>query len=121
MEERRNELKKWITIVILLSLLAIGMFRMGPVGMMIYNVLHYLLGDHFYIVFLISILWFLISIAGAKQDADDERNPVPMILFVMDFLLLEGYAMAGNQAGLEICQLTVAIQTIKPFQALFFI
>ena len=102
MEERRNELKKWITIVILLSLLAIGMFRMGPVGMMIYNVLHYLLGDHFYIVFLISILWFLISIAGAKQDADDERNPVPMILFVMDFLLLEGYAMAGNQAGFSV-------------------
>lgn len=102
MEERRNEFKKWITIVILLSLLAIGMFQMGPVGMMIYNVLHYLLGDHFYIVFLISILWFLISIAGAKQDADDERNPVPMILFVMDFLLLEGYAMAGNQAGFSV-------------------
>ena len=102
MEERRNEFKKWIMIVILLSLLAIGMFRMGPVGMMIYNVLHYLLGDHFYIVFLISILWFLISIAGAKQDADDERNPVPMILFVMDFLLLEGYAMAGNQAGFSV-------------------
>lgn len=102
MEEKRNELKKWITIVILLSLLAIGMLRAGTVGSMIYNVLHYLLGDHFYIVFLISILWFLISIAGAKQDADDERNPVPMILFVMDFLLLEGYAMAGNQAGFSV-------------------
>lgn len=102
MEEKRNELKKWITIVILLSLLAIGLFRFGPVGEMIYNVLHYLFGDHFYIVFLIAILWFLISIAGAKQDADDERNPVPMILFVMDFLLLEGYSMAGSQAGFSV-------------------
>lgn len=100
-EEKQSELRQWITIVILVAFTAIGLLKAGTVGVFLYNTLRFFLGDQFYIVIAIAILWFLISIAGLKKDADDERNPVPMILLIADFLLFAGYRIAGSSVGFD--------------------
>lgn len=100
-EEKQSELRQWITIVILVAFTAVGLLRTGTVGIFLYNTMRYLLGEHFYVVIAGAVVWFLISIAGLKKDADDERNPVPMILLVADFLLLAGYRNAGSAIGFD--------------------
>lgn len=100
-EEKQSELRQWITIVILVAFTAVGMLRTGTVGVFLYNFMRYLLGVHFYVVIAGAVLWFLISIAGLKKDADDDRNPVPIVLLISDYLLLEGYRNAGSLIGFD--------------------
>ena len=100
-QDQHNELMQWIILVVFAALMIIGLMRTGTVGIFLSNVLRFLLGDRFYIVLGIAVLWFLISIAGLKQDADDKRNPVPMILFVLDLLLLWAYNFSGSVTGID--------------------
>ena len=100
-QDQHNELMQWITLVIIAALMIIGLMRTGAVGILLYNILRFLFGDRFYVVMGVAVLWFLISIAGLKQDADDKQNPIPMILFVLDLLLLWSYNFAGPVTGID--------------------
>ena len=85
----RNETRQWITIVILVAFCAIGLMRAGKAGTFIYNVLRYLFGGVFWLILLLMALWQLISIASTHKDEEDARNPLPIILIILDIELLE--------------------------------
>lgn len=94
-QEQQEELRQWIMVVLTAALLLIGLMRTGTVGIFLYNLLRYVLGEWFWLILAVTVLWFLIAIASGKQDADDEKNPLPMILVILDLLLLCGYYTAG--------------------------
>ncbi len=93
-EEQTEEILQWVVIISLFALALIGVMRMGTVGIFLYNLFHYVLGDWYLLIFAATILWFLISIASGKKDASDEKNPVPMILIIVDLFLLCTYIKA---------------------------
>lgn len=94
-QEQQEELRQWIMVVLTAALLLIGLMRTGTVGIFLYNLLRYVLGEWFWLILAVTVLWFLIAIASGKQDADDEKNPLPIILVILDLLLLCGYYTAG--------------------------
>lgn len=94
-QEQQEELRQWIMVVLTVALLLIGLMRTGTVGIFLYNLLRYVLGEWFWLILAVTVLWFLIAIASGKQDADDEKNPLPIILVILDLLLLCGYYTAG--------------------------
>lgn len=94
-QEQQEELRQWIMVVLTAALLLIGLMRTGTVGIFLYNLLRYVLGEWFWLILAVTVLWFLIAIASGKQDADDEKNPLPIILVILDLLLLCGYYAAG--------------------------
>jgi S-DNA-T family DNA segregation ATPase FtsK/SpoIIIE len=94
-QEQQEELRQWVMVVLTIALLLIGLMRTGTVGIFLYNLLRYVLGEWFWLILAVTILWFLIAIASGKQDADDEKNPLPIILVILDLLLLCGYYTAG--------------------------
>lgn len=101
-EERSQELRQWIAIVVLVALIMIAMLKTGALGILLYNSLRYLIGDLFWAILLIGIVWFFIAIASRKKDADDQRNPVPIILIILDVLLICAYIHAGeNLVGFD--------------------
>jgi S-DNA-T family DNA segregation ATPase FtsK/SpoIIIE len=97
---RKNETRQWITIVILVAFTVIGLMRAGKVGVLIYNILRYLFGDIFWLILLLIVLWLLISIASEHQDENDERNPLPMVLLILDVELLAAFSHAGEATGM---------------------
>ena len=94
-QEQQEELRQWIMVVLTAALLLIGLMRTGTVGIFLYNLLRYVLGEWFWLILAVTVLWFLIAIASGKQDVDDEKNPLPIILVILDLLLLCGYYTAG--------------------------
>lgn len=95
----RNETRQWITIVILVAFCAIGLMRAGKAGTFIYNVLRYLFGGVFWLILLLMALWQLISIASTHKDEEDARNPLPIILIILDIELLAAWLSAGTVTG----------------------
>ncbi len=93
-EEQTEEILEWVVVIALFTLGLLGVMRMGTVGVFLYNVFRYVLGDWYLLILFATILWFLIAIASSKKDADDEKNPIPMILIILDLFLLCSYIKA---------------------------
>lgn len=89
--ETDEQLIQWIKVVILLSLTLIGLMKTGVVGTFIYNLFRYLFGNLFWVILLIAVAWYLIAIASNRKDAQDTKNPVPILLIMLDVLLLSAY------------------------------
>ena len=98
--EMDDQLIQWVKVIILLSLTLIGLLKAGIVGTFFYNLFRYVFGDTFYLILLIAVFWYLISIASNYKDASDAKNPVPILLISLDILLLSAYlACSKNGTG----------------------
>lgn len=100
--DRQNaEVREWITVVILTSLVFIGLLRAGKAGITIYNFLRYLFGDFFWLILVLGIVWQLFAIVSNRKKTDDRGSYIPFVLIILDLLLL--FAMFHtNETGLKV-------------------
>lgn len=85
--EQQEELRQWITIVILSALAVIALLRAGVVGIFLYDLQRYLLGDLFWLVLGIMVAVILINVMN-RHHGYEEKNPVPAVLVICAILLL---------------------------------
>lgn len=102
--EKQEELRQWITIVILCALAIIALLRYGMIGTFLYNLQRYLLGDLFWLVLGILVITILINVVN-RHHGMEEKNPVPAILLICAILLLCSYLMTEE----------IGIPTIMPY------
>lgn len=99
-KERDTEIRTWITIVILLALVIIGLMRSGVVGVFLYRLQRYLFGNIFYVVLGLIVVLLLIDIYNRHQDEDDS-NPVPFILIDCVILMICTY-ISTQEVGINV-------------------
>jgi len=102
--EAQEELRQWITIVILSALAIVGLLRAGVVGNFLYDLQRYLLGDLFWLLLGIMVVVILINVMN-RHHGNEEKNPVPAILVICAILLLCAYLNTQE----------VGISTIMPY------
>ena len=102
--EAQEELRQWITIVILSALVIVGLLRAGVVGNLLYDLQRYLLGDFFWLLLGIMVVVILINVMN-RHHGNEEKNPVPAILVICAILLLCAYLNTQE----------VGISTIMPY------
>lgn len=99
-KERDTEIKTWITIVILLALVVIGLMKSGVVGVFLYRLQRYLFGNLFFIVLGLIVVLLLIDNYNRHQDEEDS-NPVPFILIDCVILMICTY-ISTQEVGLNV-------------------
>ena len=88
--EQQEEVRQWITIVILSALAIVALLRYGIIGIFLYNLQRYLLGDLFWLVLSIVVIVILINVMN-RHHGNEEKNPTPAILVICAILLLCAY------------------------------
>ena len=87
--EQNQELRQWITIVILSAFIIIGLTRSGMIGTFIYNVLRYLFGELYWLVLGLVIVLSAVKLLN-RQDKGPQ-NPLPVLLMITAVLMLCTY------------------------------
>lgn len=98
--EQNQLIVRVITIVILLALLITGFTKAGIVGLFIYNLLGYLLGNLYWFVIGVTVIVLLMNIIRKRQN-EPEISWFPIILLISAFLLLESYTSIKNVSGMD--------------------
>lgn len=98
--EKDREIIQWITIVILLALVIIGLMKSGVVGLFLYRLQRYLFGNLFYVILGLIALLLLINVTNRHKDEED-ANPVPFILIDSVILLICTY-ISTEIVGLDV-------------------
>lgn len=102
--EQQEEVRQWITIVILSALAIVALLRYGIIGIFLYNLQRYLLGDLFWLVLSIVVIVILINVMN-RHHGNEEKNPTPAILVICAVLLLCAYLNTKD----------IGIPTIMPY------
>ena len=89
-KEQQEEIRQWITIVILSAITVIALFRSGVIGIFLYNLQRYLLGGLFWLILFIAVVLILMNMMN-RHHGTEERNPVPVILMIIIILMLSTY------------------------------
>ena len=90
-KEQNEELRQWITVVILSAVIIIGIMRTGIVGLFLFNLQRYLFGNLFWMVLGLLVGLILLNMLNRKQGIE-EKNPLPVILIVLGIMMLCTYA-----------------------------
>ncbi len=90
-KEQNEELRQWITVVILSAVIIIGILRTGIVGLFLFNLQRYLFGNLFWMVLGLGVGLILLNMLNRKHGIEG-RNPVPIILIVCGVMMLCTYA-----------------------------
>lgn len=90
-KEQNEELRQWITVVILSAVIIIGIMRTGIVGLFLFNLQRYLFGNLFWAVLGLLIGLILLSMINKKHGIEG-KNPLPVILIVCGIMMLCTYA-----------------------------
>ena len=101
-QARKEELRRWITIVILSAFVIIGLMKSGLVGRFIYSLQRFLFGDRFWLVPIIIVLYTAMLMVSAKKGNDVSKNPLPVILIIAGILLLCTYTAVPDVRGLDV-------------------
>ncbi len=88
--EQNEELRQWITAVILSAVIIIGILRTGVVGLILFNLQRYLFGNLFYIELGLLVALIFMNMMNRRHGVE-ERNPVPIILIVLGLMLMCTY------------------------------
>lgn len=88
--EQTQELRQWITIVILSAFIIIAVSRSGVIGTFMYNILRYFFGELYWLVLGLIIALTLVSLFS-RRHTSLRQNPVPVILLIAAILLLCTY------------------------------
>ena len=86
-KEQNEELRQWITVVILSAVMIIGLMRSGVVGRFLFNLQRFLFGNLFWLVIAAIIAFILYDLLGRKK-GEERKNPVPLILVIAAVLML---------------------------------
>ncbi len=90
-KEQNEELRQWITVVILSAVIIIGILRTGIVGLFLFNLQRYLFGNLFWMVLGLGVGLILLNMLNKKHGIEG-KNPVPIILIVCGIMMLCTYA-----------------------------
>lgn len=102
--EQQEELRQWITIVILSALAIVAMLKTGVIGVFLFNLQRYLLGDLFWLILGIVVVVILVNVMN-RHHGNEEKNPAPAVLVICAILLLCGYLNTKE----------IGVQTIMPY------
>jgi len=93
--EQTQELRQWITIVILSAFIIIAVTRSGLIGTFMYNVLRWLFGELYWLVLGLIIVLTLVNLLNRKNTGV-KKNPAPVILLIAAILLLCTYVQTDS-------------------------
>ena len=86
--QQEEELRQWITIVILSAITIIAYTKMGMIGKFLSNLQRFLFGKLYVIVMVIIVLQIVITIINKhKEGSTRSKNPLAIILIVTAILL----------------------------------
>lgn len=88
---QNEELRQWITVVILSAVIIIGILRAGIVGLFLFNLQRYLFGNLFWMVLGLMVGQILLNMLNKKHGIEG-KNPVPIILIACGIMMLCTYA-----------------------------
>ena len=86
-KEQNEELRQWITVVILSAVILMGIFRTGFVGLLLFNLQRYLFGNLFWAVLGLIVGMLLVNVMNRRHGVR-EKNPVPVILIAAAIVML---------------------------------
>ena len=90
-KEQNEELRQWITVVILSAVILVGIMKAGVVGLFLYNLQRYLFGNLFWIVLGLMVGQILMNMMNRKHGVE-QKNPLPVILIACAIMMLCTFA-----------------------------
>ena len=66
-KEQNEELRQWITVVILSAVILMGIFRTGFVGLLLFNLQRYLFGNLFWAVLGLIVGMLLVNVMNRRH------------------------------------------------------
>ncbi|MBP3890712.1 MAG: DNA translocase FtsK [Solobacterium sp.] len=84
---QEEELKQWITIVVLSAITIIAYSQMGVIGEFLSNLQRFLFGKFYFILMAIIVIQILITIINHRSGNTNSKNPLAIILLLAGLLL----------------------------------
>ncbi len=114
-QAEQNELKQWITIVILSAVTVIAYSQMGVVGIFLNNLQRFLFGNLYYVVMFLIVAQIIVGIINRRGGFESKRNPFAIVLSVIAILLICSYLDTDKElTGFKILE-----QYVSDYKAYF--
>ncbi len=85
--EQREEIRQWITVLVIGAVILLGLMKSGIVGRLLYQLQRYLFGTFFWLILGMIVVLIFVNMYQRRQD-QEEKNPAPVILIICGILLL---------------------------------
>lgn len=86
-QQQDEELKQWITIVVLSAIAIIGYMQMGVVGFVLSNIQKFLFGKYYFVIIAVIVIQIFITIVNHRTGKSSSKNPIAIVLIIVGILL----------------------------------
>ena len=87
-----EEIRQWITIVILSALTIVGYMKMGFIGEKLSELQRFIFGKYYFVIMMVIIAQILVTIYNRKNGNTLSKNPLAIVLIVLAILLWCSYS-----------------------------